>query len=176
MRRFLLIVTLFIGVMLGNLTTAQESTNEIDNECYTGGELEGKCTTEWDWTCGWYIRNWRNTGGPIPDWCHYQINPVPAASAVVNPPKPVPQYPSAGCVYNGPVYNDYTNFGGGWWLPINATIYTDANCQNAISSSWLYPVIYSPAPYDAQTLCQEAFGTSIWNNVANGTDIYLCNN
>ena len=26
-----------------------------DNECYTGGVLEGQCDSEWEWIAGWYL-------------------------------------------------------------------------------------------------------------------------
>jgi hypothetical protein len=35
-----------------------------DNACNPGGEMNGKCTTEWDWVCGWYLA--RVKSGLIP--------------------------------------------------------------------------------------------------------------
>jgi hypothetical protein len=46
--------------------------------------MEGDCTTEWHWECGWYLARWLENGGwatmPFfPDWC---------APAVLLPPRP----------------------------------------------------------------------------------------
>lgn len=27
----------------------------LDNACDAGGSMEGKCTTDWHWICGWYV-------------------------------------------------------------------------------------------------------------------------
>lgn len=29
--------------------------NEDANACFGGGEMEGKCDTDWEWTCGWHL-------------------------------------------------------------------------------------------------------------------------
>jgi hypothetical protein len=29
--------------------------NDRANACYSGGTMEGKCDTEWEWVCGWYM-------------------------------------------------------------------------------------------------------------------------
>lgn len=29
--------------------------NEDANACFGGGALEGKCDTDWEWTCGWHL-------------------------------------------------------------------------------------------------------------------------
>ena len=34
-----------------------------DNACFPGGSMEGKCTTDWEWSCGWYLARWQAMGG-----------------------------------------------------------------------------------------------------------------
>lgn len=33
--------------------------NERANACYEGGEMAGKCLTDWDWEAGWYLIRYR---------------------------------------------------------------------------------------------------------------------
>lgn len=56
-----LIIMLF-SVMLVSADGADDQGNSNDpnindraNACYEGGDMEGKCDTEWEWHCGWYI-------------------------------------------------------------------------------------------------------------------------
>jgi hypothetical protein len=165
MRIYLLVVLLFVGLTVGSGVFAQSDSTQDDNECYVGGELEGQCVTEWHWLCGWYIRNSRVNDAPIPEWCHYNSETVQL---------PLSPYPSAHCFYNGINYDDYTDFGGGWWLPAQAPIYIDANCTILNGEKWNYNIIYAPAPYDPEILCQIAFGTSLLGFSTGAPDLYLC--
>jgi len=53
-----------------------------DNACNPGGSLEGKCTTEWHWGCGYYLARWEAAGGwggdyPMPTFCAGVLPPLP---------------------------------------------------------------------------------------------------
>jgi hypothetical protein len=174
MQRYLMVMFSLFLLVVASSVMAQDAASpdspssivtEDDNECYEGGLLEGQCTTEWHWQCGWYIRNWLTTPNAyLPEWCHYNVSPVISR---------VP-YPSGGCVYNGSYYNDYTDFGGGWWLFKGPNIYIDADCTVPAGQPWLIDIVYAPAPYDAEALCQEAFGKSQNGNTPGSVDIFRC--
>lgn len=68
-----------------------------------------------------------------------------------------PQFPAAGCllVFDNP--NEYANFQGGYSLTGLANLYTDSSCTNS-GGSMGGPVVYAPPGFDANALCQEAFG------------------
>jgi hypothetical protein len=55
-----------------------------DNACNAGGVMDGKCTTEWHWVCGWYLARWQSNGG----WLTPN-NPFNDACASLLPPRPV---------------------------------------------------------------------------------------
>lgn len=169
MRASLFIAALLMGLMVVVVASAQDIPAEDDNECYTGGLWEGQCVTEWHWECGWYVYSWRTTGTSIPEWCNYRIG-VPDSLPVL------PPYPSANCFYNGAGYNDYTDFGGGWWLPASApAIYSDPGCTTLIvGETWNFRIIYAPAPYDPEALCQAAFGTGLLGLSTGAPGLYLC--
>jgi hypothetical protein len=64
--------------------SAQEPGTPEDNACNPGGLMEGDCTSEWHWECGYYLARWQANGGwrtlPFfPNWC---------APAVLLPPQP----------------------------------------------------------------------------------------
>lgn len=70
------------------------------------------------------------------------------------------QLPSAGCllILTGP--NRYADFQGGFALPGSAPLYSDSGCASATGQfiSNYTGVVYAPPGFDANTLCQEAFG------------------
>lgn len=44
--------------------------NERANACFEGGSLEGRCETDAEWTCGWYLIRWEaDPGFERPEWC-----------------------------------------------------------------------------------------------------------
>ncbi len=188
--KYVLTILLLIITSVVILTPASAQDAD-DNACYTGGAMEGKCTSDWHWICGWYVDNWLDKGGwsaypptDFPDWCDpisllpprpsvdpitLVVLPVPTPGPTPTPP---PTHPSAGCVYNGPYYNDYTDFKGGWSLAAPSSVYSDAGCT-LFSVTWIQGVVYAPAPYDANALCQEAFGkNAVFTSPPSA--VYLC--
>ena len=71
-----------------------------------------------------------------------------------------PQFPSADCllILTGP--NNYADFRGGFALPGSAPLYSDSACTSATGQfiSNYTGVVYAPPGFDANTLCQAAFG------------------
>jgi hypothetical protein len=63
----LLIVFLLILSLLAPLSVASAQAPSIgskeDNACNPGGSMAGKCTTEWQWRCGWFLARWEANGG-----------------------------------------------------------------------------------------------------------------
>lgn len=153
-----------------------------ENACNEGGSMAGQCESVWAWQCGWYVAQWVNAGGwsgnyPIPSECSIGLPPVHVKSSITSPGSPPvqAQYPSAGCVsYHS---GNYVNFYGGWALSTSYPLFTNANCTNEYADSILGPVlgsgrlVYAPAPYDANQLCQEAFGS---NAASNYGLVYSC--
>ncbi|GAB1421119.1 hypothetical protein MASR2M15_12600 [Anaerolineales bacterium] len=48
------------------------STNLDANACFEGGSLAGRCTTDWDWICGWYLIRFEEgliRPDQVPDYC-----------------------------------------------------------------------------------------------------------
>lgn len=87
----LVVILIATAVPLSNVTAQQPLPGTPqDNACNIGGTMEGKCDTQWEWTCGWYVAQWFNKGGwntannTIPDWCLPDI---------LLPPKPPPSTP-----------------------------------------------------------------------------------
>jgi hypothetical protein len=66
--------------------------NPRANACYEGGVMENKCTTDWDWNCGWYLI--RFDAGMIaraafPPACTGLLSAAPAVSTPVPPTRTV---------------------------------------------------------------------------------------
>lgn len=172
----ILLVIIVVLVLFVPAYAQDDGGSTDDNECLTGGVMEGKCTSDWHWICGWYLDNWFDKGGwlanpptDFPDWC----NPRSLLPPPPPPPDPnAPGFPSGGCVYNGPYYNDYTNFNGGWALAAPSPVYSDSGCT-LFSTTWIQGIVYAPAPFDANALCQAAFGrNAVFNSPP--SDVYLC--
>jgi len=64
-RLILLSSVLLLSVIVAIIASANEPKPETpeDNACYAGGEMDGKCDTDWEWTCGWYLARWITAGG-----------------------------------------------------------------------------------------------------------------
>ena len=89
----------------------------------------------------------------------------------------VPVYPSAGCILAVVIFgNQYANFGGSFYVPANYSLFSDANCSSVSGTSFTVPIVYAPAGFDADTLCREAFGTSVKTTSSTSVaDTYFCN-
>ncbi len=58
----LLLVILLVFIVPISMVSAQQPTTGTpaigspeDNACNVGGKMEGKCDSEWAWSCGWYL-------------------------------------------------------------------------------------------------------------------------
>jgi hypothetical protein len=145
--------------------------NARANACYPGGAMEGKCDTEWEWTCGWYLIRY-NAG-------MYSRSQVPATCASLLPPvlKGAKTYPTVGCVLltpfdiSGPVY---LNFNGGNYLPAPVTVYNDANCS-IVNRTFVTPIAYAPGgAADALAICQQHGHSSAVQQLGSEPYIYEC--
>jgi hypothetical protein len=81
---WLILIVVLLAVPLA--VHAQESVP--DNACYEGGSMEGNCTTEWHWTCGWYLARYEVgifSRGQVPQTCQVLLAPqVFAAGATLD--------------------------------------------------------------------------------------------
>ncbi|MBZ0275967.1 MAG: hypothetical protein K8I60_07480 [Anaerolineae bacterium] len=160
-----------------------------ENACYEGGSMWREsgdgCPTEWHWIVGWYLANWENNGGwsnpdnSFPDWADPEhVLPSRPAAAVVAETVPSngggnnnnSNHPSATCI---PGIHEYLNFGGGWLLTAPITRYQDASCSQVESSHIAVSLIYAPADYDPDALCNEAFPGTHAQSTPNA-EIYFC--
>ena len=80
---------------------------------------------------------------------------------------------SVGCVLgtvDSPPF--YWNFRGGFSLPVLTEAYSDPDCQ-VLDGGWSnWDIVYVPAGYDPEVLCQQAFGTRALRN--GGPNIWQC--
>jgi hypothetical protein len=121
--------------------------NETANACFEGGAMEGKCATEWEWVCGWYMIRL--------DYGIFSREEIPGSCAILLPPLPestpyVP--PTAGCVSLDPNYN--LDFDGGNYLPYGAPLYWDTACTIVFSTT--PAMAYAPnGMADALAICKK---------------------
>lgn len=90
MKRVLLLILVFALLIPIGITTAQEPGTKADNACYEGGSMAGKCDTEWEWVCGYYLARWESAGG----W-NTPNNLFNSACISLLPPPPVAGTPVA---------------------------------------------------------------------------------
>jgi hypothetical protein len=186
MTKLRLIVLVLVVLMLGavGMAGAQDQGDGDDgNACETGGLIDGKCTTDWHWICGWYLQQWEDAGGwvgnySIPDWCDpiSLLPPKPeepeASTDPVTDPGTVP-----GC-YND---DDYWSF---YYTGVSGTLVTwyedNLDCSGTPAD---YPGEYGvEAPdYDsAMAICEDIVGEfpDGWNPSASGynspANLWIC--
>jgi hypothetical protein len=78
-------VLLIFGTVLPVFADDPKPGSKEDNACYPGGAMEGKCDTEWEWVCGYYLAHWLTAGG----WFNGK-NSIPDSCISLLPPKPLP--------------------------------------------------------------------------------------
>lgn len=49
------VISLFLLMLLLVVPIASAQEPAEDNACNPGGSMEGKCISDWHWTCGWYL-------------------------------------------------------------------------------------------------------------------------
>jgi hypothetical protein len=75
----ILLLTLLVPV---GITSAGDPAigSPDDNACNAGGVMDGKCTTEWHWVCGWYLARLNKnliTRAQFPAQCSSLLAPLP---------------------------------------------------------------------------------------------------
>lgn len=169
----ILLVFLILGLLIPvGISTGQEPNTKEENTCYEGGSMAGKCDSEWEWVCGWYLAQWQTNGG----WDNLAnpFNPFNDACASLLPPRPAPiagASPAIGpyCVF---VPLAYVNFNGGFALPSSAPTYSDAACQSIVSSIGI-PLVYASSQPAALALCQSNFGRNTTFGTGN-PNVFVC--
>lgn len=149
----LLIFSLLMTPFAASITFAQEGSQSDDNACFSGGVMEGKCDTDWEWMCGYYLARWQAN-------CISLLPP-----RFITPPGGDDEvFPSAGCLLLafGGGQPLYANFNGSYFFTVPAPGYSDPDCTIPNGGFWVDHNVYAPAPYDAETLCLEAFGTTLF--------------
>lgn len=144
------------------------TTNERANACYEDGSMAGKCDSEWEWVCGWYLIQFEynlSTREEFPNWC---ISIIPPEII----PEPSIPTPRGGCAYIASTPPQSINFSGGYFLS-NPTLYYNSTCAGTPSSR-LGNYVYAPAPFDALTLCN-LNGTFSGVSSLGYADVYACN-
>ena len=85
MKKVLLVVLLML-LTIPATVMAKESIGinqtENDNECYEGGVMEGKCDTDWEWECGWYLYQLDHGSQYFPEWCESLLEGVPEITVI----------------------------------------------------------------------------------------------
>lgn len=172
MKQIRLIALVVAVLMFGALSFV--SADEGDNAC-SGGVLDGKCGSDWEWICGYYLQQWTEAGGwsgnyAFPDWCDPDSvlprKPEVSATGVVS---------LAGCYTDGDesfyysgtrtieflVNHDATDCSGshthdGSVLEVGSEAEAEAICETLVD----YPYVWNPS--------QEGF-----NSPAN---LWICDN
>lgn len=98
------------------------ATNERANSCYEGGNMAGKCDSDWAWTCGWYVMRWEADNTYIvPDECSSLVFYAP-------PPEPTLVVPT--CYSTNIAYLKFT---GGVNVSPSADEFSDADCTDYLN-------------------------------------------
>lgn len=177
--RVAIILGLFCGLLiLAGSSLAQdppEPNTPADNACYTGGDMEGKCDTDWEWRCGWHLARWQADGGwfgayPMLDECVSLLPPRPVVDRQQQQPAAPMVFPSAGCIATAV---DFLDFGGGFAVAAPYPLYPDATCGMTIVTVFGLNHVYAPPPFNADLLCQIAFGQNVANGPL-GDNVYQC--
>ncbi|MCL4875234.1 MAG: hypothetical protein KJ064_01175 [Anaerolineae bacterium] len=78
MKRAVIFLVLVVLLLVSVSVYAQDG-SPTDNACNPGGALDGKCTTDWHWTCGWYLaRFYQGTAAGVPSSCQSLVSSLPA--------------------------------------------------------------------------------------------------
>lgn len=159
-RVLIIVITLLIfGCLVSALDDEgnpnDPTVNDRANACYEDGSMAGKCDTEWEWNCGWYIIRF--------EYGIFERANVIATCASLLPPEDVvtmlPESetelvtPSANCLRVNDIPQS-VDFGGGYFLPIGSNVvYNSADCSGPLSAPSTFNLVYAPAPHDALELC-----------------------
>lgn len=168
-----ILILMLLFSLLPSVAMAQtpEVGSPADNACNEGGSMAGKCDSEWEWDCGYYLARWLSAGGwagtyRLPVWCEVLLPPRPLIEAPIIASSS-PAFPVAFCVQ---IAGAYYNFNGGFVA--GGSQFVDALCTNPGAAAFNSDLVYSPAPFDPNALCILAGRPGV--NVILAPDIYLC--
>lgn len=181
------IVLIIVAVILSSLVLAegvddQGNPNDPDNNdranaCYDGGDMTGNCDTLWEWVCGWHVIRLdaqdEASRVAFPQGCVSLLPPIIreiiAEDIVII--DPLYGLPGGDCIFIGS--GEYTQFGGGNYLPNGSPTYFDLNCTN-ITTAQTSALVYAPSGIgDALTLCVAHNYTGFTDPLV-GDDVYIC--
>lgn len=154
MHRFLLVlltIILLLGVVGIAPTFAEDPAvgTPADNACNPGGSMEGKCDSDWAWTCGYHLARWQAAG----EWNgNYPM--VAECMSILPPPPPGIGFVGCANIEPAPIYYIMN----GVALQHGAIAYADANCQIPFGNAG-GDFVYVPPGYDPAEMClDEGFG------------------
>ncbi|MBZ0305231.1 MAG: hypothetical protein K8I82_04100, partial [Anaerolineae bacterium] len=95
---FLLIVLLLLTGVVSAQQPDGDAPSPADNACNPGGALAGKCDTDWEWTCGWYLAQfYQGKAAGVPTTCQILVDLLPEQARRPGALIFIPPYePSAG--------------------------------------------------------------------------------
>lgn len=179
--RILLLLTLAI-ILVSLVPIKVSQAQDPENACFEGGAMAGKCNTDWEWVCGYYLAQWTNAGGwqnpnniPFPSWCNPQSLLPPTPAPVIVDQASGAIFPIGFCV-GIPVSSQSVSFNGSYFIQGPFTYYNGTvNCDTTPSTQYSGTYVYAPAPFDPLTLCKSAFGTLVSTSLkVADSDIYQC--
>lgn len=74
-----LVITLIVLLLtVSSVYSQQGNESPTDNVCNPNGALDGKCDSEWEWACGWYLaRFYEGTISSVPSYCQILVDTLP---------------------------------------------------------------------------------------------------
>lgn len=182
-RQYVLLLVLAIMVSMGTIIFALDdegnandpAINERANACYEDGTMAGKCATDWEWTCGWYLIRFDSglmSREQVPAFCESLLPALPESSTSSSKKDNSSSGGGGKCV--GPIYGfAYVNFGSSNFLASPYTIYDDPDCTSTYSPGGNDLAYSESGLVAAQAICDaKSPGTDAFlldNNV------YVCN-
>lgn len=139
--------------------------NDRANACYEDGSMAGKCTSDWEWVCGWYMIRFDYgilSREEVPSFCGSLLPSLPVVETL-----PDKRVPTIGCV--GPIYGfAYVDFGSSNYLTGSFSIYDDAACISTYSPGFANLAYTTGGLAAAQAICDA--------NAVGNTAAFLANN
>lgn len=122
--------------------------NDRANACYEDGTMAGKCQTNWEWACGWYLMQFEYdliSRDEFPSWC---ISIIPEEIGINN----TILVDTIVCADVGPGWVIFPN---SRYLPTGIVpTYSDNTCNTLFSQVWfLAPHVVASNLTDATNLC-----------------------
>lgn len=155
--------------------------NDRANACYSGGTMESKCDTAWEWFCGWVMIRYDAgifTREQVPSSC---VVLLPGEIEVVEDPAAVPGWPPAGCYYS-PAYSNppdllYIIWEGNQTQPSGFNL--TGNCSSGPSTGvggFFY--VSAPDATSAEAIC-DGYSYNFIDEISSSSDtgawpIYRC--